>query len=67
MRTIKPNIYYFYYKGELLTAVDAYSQEIAVIKFKKQELGKFDHITWYSGTFGGYHETAGDIALNNVN
>ena len=68
MKQIKPNIYYFYSGGELLIGIDAYTMDAAIYEFKKYpELGEYDHITWYNGTFGGYHETNGDIALNSVN
>lgn len=56
MKQIKPNIYYFYEKGELLTAVDAYTKDKAVINFRKLGFRKYDHITCYNGTFLAYEE-----------
>ena len=56
MKQIKTNIYYFYEKGELLVAVDAYTQETAVVSFRKLGFRKYDHITCYNGTFLTYEE-----------
>lgn len=65
MKQIKPNIYYFYELGEILTAIDAYTQEVAIKNFYRQGFTSYDHITCYNGTFATYEENSGDIEVIN--
>lgn len=66
MKKILPNIYYFYHKGEFLFGVDAYTIEVAINNFYRQDLGEFDYITEYSRTFDKYSKMQrGDIMSSN--
>ena len=68
MKQIKPNIYYFYEQGEILTAVDAYTMEVALKNFYRQGFDHYDHVTCYNGTFKTYEENVlkGDIVTTYV-